>query len=316
MASSPARDIRRALRSLVALTTLGLGVVVPVGAQERVTLPLSPQLPASTRASGLGDAYVMSSPDGDAIFYNVALIDDGRGVAGSISRFGSASHFITAAGSVAWLRGGLGFGVSSLSSNGSSADVTGLTSREDQLWQRGDVVRSEQIAMVSYARTVFGFRVGGAGKLIDQRVSDEHSTRGAADLGVVRALGPVTLGFAARNLGPTFDFGSTPAQLPTTYTANAATRSRPLGPLDVVLAGSSSWLRGDFHAAGGGVELSYWPINGRTFTARLGYRWIEDSDLAPPTIGFGYSSDRIGIDYAFERVDEGHSTHRVSLRLR
>jgi hypothetical protein len=288
----------------------------PAAAQETVTLPLSPQLPASARASGLGNAYLVSSPDADAIFYNVALMDDARGVAGSISRFGSAAQVISAAGSVAWLRGGLGFGVSSLSSNGSSADVTGLTSREDRLWQRGSVVASEHVAMVSYARTLFGFRVGGAGKLIDQRAGAEDSLTGAADLGVARTLGPVTLGFSARNLGPKFEYATTEVQLPTTYTANAATRTRPLGPVDVALAGFSSWLRGDFHSTGGGVEVSYWPISGRTFTARIGYRWIENSDLSPPTLGFGYSSDRIGIDYAFEGIDRGHSTHRVSLRLR
>ena len=312
--SSPTRTFRRALRSLVTLAAIGFAA--PAEAQDAVTLPLSPQLPASTRASGLGNAYLVSSPDADAIFYNVALMDDARGVAGSLSRFGSAAQFISAAGSVAWLRGGLGFAVSSLSSNGSSADVTGVTSREDRLWQRGNVVASEQIAMVSYARTLFGFRVGGAGKVIDQRVGDEDSLSGAADLGVARALGPVTLGFSARNLGPGFDYSATEVQLPTTYTANAATRTRPLGPLDFAVAGFSSWLRGDFHSAGGGVELSYWPISGRTFTTRIGYRWIEDADLAPPAIGVGYSSDRIGIDYAFERIDEGHSTHRVSLRLR
>ena len=130
----------------------------PALAQDRPTLPLSPQLPASTRASALGNAYVLSAPDADAIFYNVALMDDGRGVAGSISRFGAASQFITAAGSIAWLKGGLGFGVSSLSSAASPTSVEGVSQREDRLWEHGDGVASEQIAVVSYARTMFGFR--------------------------------------------------------------------------------------------------------------------------------------------------------------
>ena len=308
------RDLARRLCGLFILAAVG--IATPASAQDHVTLPLSAQLPVSARANGLGDAYVMSAPDADAIFYNVALMDDARGAAGSISRFGSAGQFIAAGGSVAWLRGGLGFGASSLSSNGSSDVVTGLTSREDHLWRQGDVVASEQMALVSYARTVFGFRVGGAGKLIDQRVGSEHSTTGAADAGVARTLGPVTLGFAARNLGPNADYGSTVFQLPTTYTANAATRTRAVGPIDIVLAGVSAWRRGDFHAAGGGVEISYWPISGRTVSARVGYRWIEESEFTPPTLGFGYSSDRIGIDYAFERIDEGKATHRFSFRLR
>lgn len=298
------------------LAALLLTCASHASAQQPLTLPLSLQLPASTRASGLGNAYVLSAPDAEAIFYNVALMDDGRGVAGSVSRFGSASQLITAAGSVPWLRGGLGFGVSSLSSSASPANVTGSVAPEDRLWVDGEAVASEHVAQVSYARTVFGFRIGGAGKFIDQRAGDDHSASGAADLGVARTLGPVTLGFAARNLGPKADYGDSTFTLPLTYTAAAATRSRPLGPFDVILAGSSSWLRGDLRAAGGGVELSYWPISGRTFTGRLGYRWIEESDLAPLTIGFGFSSDRIGIDYAVERIEGGDATHRFSLRLR
>jgi hypothetical protein len=285
-------------------------------AQEPARLPLSAQTPASARAAGLGNAYLLSAPDADAIFYNPALMDDARGVAGSVSRFGSASQLITAAGSVAWWKGGLGFGASSLSYSAGSIDGGALARGEDALWEQGGVSASEQIAVVSYARALFGFRIGGAGKLIDERVADERSVRGAADIGVARALGPVTLGFSARNLGRDGDHEVIDSRMPMLFTAAAATRSRSLGPLDVAVAGASSWRRGDFHAAGGGVEVSYWPISGRTFTARVGYRWIEASNVSPPTLGAGYAGDRVAIDYAFERIDEGRATHRITLRVR
>ena len=293
-----------------------LFAVTQAAAQTPASLPISTQLPASVRAAGLGNAYVLSSPDADAIFYNVALMDDGRGVAGSMSRFGPGSRLLTAAGSIAWSKGGLGFAASSLVFSAPSIGSGALARGEDRLWQEGSVTAAEQVALVSYARTVKGFRIGGAGKLIDQRAGEERSVSGAADLGVARALGPVTLGFSARDLGASAEYESLESRMPTTFTAAAATRSRPLGPLDVTLAGSSSWRRADFHSAGGGVEISYWPISGRTFTARVGYRWIDNSDLAPPTLGIGFTGDRISIDYAFERIDDGRSTHRLGLRLR
>ena len=289
------------------LTGLCLTVAAaPAAAQDR-DLPLAAQLPVSARAAGLGGAYLLSAPDADAIFYNPALMDGDRGLTGSLSRFGSASQLLSAAVGTIWWH----------ADRQAASPSSGAFARgEAGLWERGAVTASEQIGVVAYARTLFGFRVGGAARLIDLRAAGQRSVSGAFDVGVVRALGPVTLGFSAQHLGRDPDLGAVEATLPRTMTAGAATRSKAIGPLDVSLAGSASWRGRDLSAAGGGVEVSYWPIRGRTFTARVGYRWVEESALAPTTFGLGYMGDSIGVDYAVEAVDEGRATHRITLRVR
>jgi hypothetical protein len=286
----------------------------PVGAQER-NIPVVVQVPVSARAAGMGNAYLLSAPDADAIFYNPALLDSARGISASLSRFGSGSQRLSAAAGFDWWDGALSFGITSLSYGAGSTDAGAFIDGEAGLWEHGSTTASEQVATVSYAQTLFGFRVGGAAKLIDQRRADERHVSGAADLGVARTLGPVTLGFSAQNLGRSPEFDAIDAKLPATLTVGAATRSRPVGPLDISLAGSSSWIRKDLHTAGGGIEMSDWPINGRTFTARVGYRWIEESAVTPMTLGVGFTGDVIGIDYAFEAVDGGRATHLITLRV-
>lgn len=285
-------------------------------AQVSLDLPVVVLVPASARAAGTGDAYPLATPDADAIFYNPALLDAARGISVSLSRFGSGSQSINAAGSVAWLGGGLSFGATSLSYGAASISDGAFARGEAGLFEQGGATASEQVALVSYARTKLGFRIGAAAKVIDLRVADEHHVSAAADVGAVRSLGPVTLGFSARNLGGSPDFTVVDARLPKTMTAAAATRTKAIGPLDVSLAGASSWRGRDLYTAGGGVEVAYWPISGRTFTARVGYRWIEASEVRPLTVGGGFMGDRFGVDYAFEDVRHGRPTHRVTLRVR
>jgi len=298
------------------VTGLCLIVVAAPAAAQDLDLPLAVQVPASARAAGLGGAYLLSAPDADAIFYNPALMDGDRGLTGSLSRFGSASQLLSAAVGTSWWHGGLSVGVMSLSYSAASFSSGAFARGEAGLWERGALEASEQVGVVAYARTLFGFRVGGAARLIDLRAGGGHSVSGAFDVGVIRGLGPLTLGFSAQNLGPDPDLGTVEATLSRTMTAGAATRSKAIGPLDVSLAGSTSWRGRDLHAAGGGVEVSYWPMRGRTFTARVGYRWVEASALAPVTFGLGYTGDSISLDYAVEAVDDGRATHRITLRVR
>lgn len=279
-------------------------------------VPLLVQLPASTRALGLGNAYPLGSTDADAIFYNPALLSSARGISGSIARYGSSSTLAGVAGAAEWWRGGVGLAVRALSWGAASPESGAFARGEAGLSESGGTAASELVATAAWARSFFGFRFGLAGKLIDLRAPGERSVTVAADLGVARSLGRVTIGVSGRNLGRDPDLAATNAELPATITLGAGTRTAAVGPLDLMLAASASWMRGDQLAAGGGVEISYWPVTGRTFAGRVGYRWVEDSDVRPLTVGAGFTGDRLAIDYAFEDVDGGDPIHRVTLRLR
>jgi len=287
----------------------------PVRAQTALA-PITLQMPGSTRALGMGNAYPFASVESDVLFYNPAFIVNARGLSGSVSMQGSASLLFTVSGAAEWWNGGVGFGMQSLTYS-AAGDAAGAYVRgEAGLSESGELAASEQVATASYARRLFGLRVGIAGKLFDYRVGGFRETTVAGDLGVAKDLGDVVVGLAGRNLGRdpgTDTFGT---DLPAELTLGAGSSAFQAGPLDVRLAASGSWRRDHTLAAGGGVEASYWPVQGRTFTGRIGIRWIEDSDLQPLTLGAGFTGDRLSIDWAFEGVDAGDATHRFTIRLR
>lgn len=250
----------------------------------------------NARVAALGGAFVLSVAESEAIFYQPGLTDGARGFSLSRAWLGDASA-ISVSGAGEWFGGGLGVGVQAFSAGS----------------------RGEQVASLAYGRsTMFGFRVGAVAKVADQSDAGGHETYGLADVGIARALGPAVLGLAARNLGPDPNFAAGEGRMPTVVTFGAATRTRPIGPFDFLLTARTSFPRdGDF-TFGGGAELAYWPISGRTFTARIGFVDGDDSATDPLTFGGGFAGDRITIDYAFQAGEGGSSgdLHRVTLRWR
>lgn len=305
--------------ALIGAATLTLAATA-AGAQTVINdvrpAPLALGMPGSSRALALGNAYPLGSAESDGIFYNPALLTSARGIAASVSRYGAGSMLFAVSGAAEWWNGGIGFGLQSLSYSAASTAAGAFSRGEAGLSETGETAASEQIVSAAYARTLFGFRVGIAGKLIDYRVDADREATAAADVGIVRSFGPATFGLTGRNIGrdPATDTFDT--ELPTDITLAAGSRTRATGPLDLMLAASVSWRRDETLAAGGGIEVSYWPIQGRTFTGRVGYRWIEDSDMRPLTLGAGFTGDRIAIDWAFEDVEKGDAVHRLTLRLR
>lgn len=251
---------------------------------------------AGARAGALGEAYVLSSAESDAIFHHPGLLDAARGIALSRVWLGSQAAVHSLSGAGEWWRGGLGFGVQALTSPG----------------------QSEQTASLAYARTMFGVRLGVVGKVVEQSVGGEREAYGAADIGIARTFGPVVLGLTGRNLGPDPSFDSGEGRLPMAVTLGAASRSQVVGPLDVILAARGTWHRDTTVSIGAGVEVAYWPITGRTFAARAGFSHFDGSTLSPLTLGAGFTGDRLSIDYAYQAGDLTSSAdvHRLTLRWR
>ena len=265
-------------------------------AQNDATQSALLTLNSSTRAAALGDAYVVSAAESDAIFHHPGLLDAARGISFSRAWIGSSGAAVSLSGAGDWFRGGVGFGIQALSTK----------------------AQSEQVASLAYARARFGLRIGVVAKVVDQRTGDSRETYAAADVGVARAIGTVLLGLTGRNLGPDPSFDSGDGRLPSTLTLGAATRSRATGPLDVILAARASWVRDGKFGFGGGLEAAYWPVSGRTFFARVGYSETDESGVQPLTLGGGFSGDRLTIDYSFQAgdTDAGADVHRVGLRWR
>lgn len=271
-------------------------------------VPLSVRLPASTRALALGDAFVLSSREAEAVFYNPAVVDSARGIGVGMEWFRAGNSLASAAGATEWMGGGVAFGLVSL---GYGA-VPGRVASPSGLADDGSLAVSEQAATLAYGRGLGWARVGVAAKVVQQRVGSGHGATAAVDLGAARGVGIFTFGAAVQNLGPAIDPGS--ASLPTRVTLGASTSSRRLGPLDLTATAAAVHTRSEGARVGGGVELAWWPIQGRTFVGRAGGRGGEGPEEW--TLGAAFLGDDVSLEYAYARLDGEAGAHRFGIRWR
>jgi len=104
--------------------------------------------------------------------------------------------------------------------------------------------------------------------------------------------------------------------LPGETVLGLGSRAAPLGPLDVAVASQLRVREDGEVVAGGGVEVAYWPVQGRTFIARIGLRDTVGAAASPTTFGIGFRGDEIQVDYAFLSSDEDMGLHRISVGWR
>ena len=318
-------DLGVATRRIVAATPRIVGAVLalalgaaPVVAQSGGILPQTTHLPASTRAMALGGAYAMESGHADAVFYHPALLEGASGFGLDWQRWGGESSAAAASAAVGWFGGGVGVGLRSLQYSVVSP-AAAAPGGQDHLFGVGSVPVSERVASVGYARTLpwLGVDMGVVVDLVDQRVGTSQHAVTLLDVGFARDVGPMTVAFSAHDIGekPLVEVDEVPAL----WTLGVGAYGRQVGPLDVGFAAHLGADHEEELTWGGGIEVGYWPIQGRTFVARVGVQDApEGSDLGNLTTGFAFWGDDITVEWAFRPVsgaDEG-GTHRFGVRFR
>ncbi|HEX7051363.1 MAG TPA: hypothetical protein VF188_14245 [Longimicrobiales bacterium] len=304
-----------AARGAACLSILALLCAPPVRAQGAARAPAVLELPASTRALALGGAFVSVGGDPDAIFYNPALLTAARGIGLAAQRYGSASTLATVSAAIEMEPGGIGIGVQMLD-YGAPADAapgTAFPTRGDLL-ERGPVPASDLVVSLGYARPVKGVRLGIVGKYIEQRVAGERAGTAAVDLGAAKELFGATIGLAIQNLGRGFDAGGTRIPLPRRITLSAAHPRKIVGPFDLITTASVATLEDWTVVPGLGVELAWWPVVGKTFVGRIGFRHAASDTVSPVTFGGAFIGDRFTLEYAYEGVEGPGGGHRVGIR--
>lgn len=293
---------------------------VDASAQAAGILPRAAHLPASTRAMGLGDAYAMTSGHSDAVFYHPALLTGSSGIGIEMQRWTQSGTAAALSGAVQWMGGGIGVGLRTLQYGALRPGAAAVPPGQDHLFDFGTEAVSERIATLAYAReAVLGIDLGVAVDFVDERFPSDSSNRHGVttfDLGAARELGPVTLGVTVHDIGtkPVFDSGTGPSRIE----LGVGGYGQEVGPLDIGFAAKVG-KDDDEVTWGGGIEVGYWPIQGRTFVARLGVQDVPSgSDASPFTAGFAFWGDDVTVEWAFRRfegADEG-GTHRFGLRWR
>lgn len=306
--------MRSTIRSAALLLSLAPAAL---SAQVEGILPRITQMSGSTRAMALGGAYMMDAGHADVIFYHPALLTGARGFGIDVQRWGPNSSSTAVSGAMQWLGGGIGVGLRTLQYSSFGSGTAAAPEGQDDLFDYGSVPVSERVATLAYARSIlFDIDLGVGANLVDERVGGSRQSVVLFDVSVAREVGPVVLGITAHDLGdkPVLDTGAKPTRV----VIGAGNYGQQLGILDYGYTATVGISDGEV-TYGGGVEIGYWPIQGRTFVARLGFQNIPDgSEAAPVTTGFAFWGDNVTVEWAFRPFSGGEEggTHRFGVRWR
>lgn len=273
--------------------------------------PAVVELLPGARSLGLGWVPQVGSDDPDLAFTHPALVQDLSGFQGGYTRFGDGSGAYTLAAAMEWFGGGVAVSLQTLEYVG---PASGPGAREDGLDDLlavppGGEGVSESAATLTYGRSLIGVRIGVSGRVFTQRYASEREMGGAMDVGAATTAGPVRVALSARNLGGDAD-------LPEEVVLGAGAYGRPLGPLDLGAAAQVRYRDDGGFEFGGGIELGYWPIRGRTFVGRVGFRNVLEGSARPFSLGGSFWGDSLVLDYAFQPVEGLDGIHRIGVGWR
>lgn len=300
------------------LLVVALSVPGALSAQFEGALPKTTTLAASTRAMALGDSYAMSSGHSDAVFYHPALLTGSSGFGGTMQRWNAPGSFTSFSAAFDLFGGSWALGGRSLQYGVPDGSTLVAPTGQDHLFVPGGDPVSERTVTLAYARDIVaGISAGLAVDLLDARINRAQHNVSLVDLSLAREVGPVSVGLTAHDIGekPFVDYGARPSRI----VLGAGAYGRQVGILDVGFATNLGLDAADELTYGAGVEVGYWPIQGRTFVARLGVQDTpEGSEASPVTMGLAFWADDLTVEWAFRPfsgADEG-GTHSVGLRWR
>ncbi len=273
-------------------------------------------IPASTRSMAMGNAFQLANPTSDALFYNPSLLSGPTAFEMARQTFGTHSSLVQMSAKTEWWKGGIGIGIQSLTyaENINYIQPSIVTQTEKELFKDGFNRISESVATLGYSMNLASIDWGISTKATEQGVGGTKGQSFAFDFGGSRQVGAFTFGVSHHNLGRQLTIRNSQMTLKDRTTLGAAFHDWILGPFDI--GGSAALSR---HSDGSisqhiGGEVSWWPVVGRTFTARFGIRNNEQEfQSAVLTFGMAFRGDAFGLDYAFNGIDGAGDSHRISI---
>ena len=311
--------VSNALLMVAATTALAGAISADANAQPLGVGPLVLRLAASARLLGMANAGITGN-DGDALFYNPAMLNNARGMAVSMQRFGSAatSGSLASVSQIGTMS--IGVGVQFLDWSATSQSYgTALHEGASHLSDGGSIPSSSTAITLGLVRAYHGHRLGLSAKYVEDRLGAQHDGTIAFDAGVMLpSFGFGQLSFVAQNLGEGLRIGGEKGSLPTRVGIGyGGGMYSAFEKFDFGLQTQLTVERGRFVRPAGGAELGYVPIEGVAIIVRAGLRLPKEKDESLATGGLGVTVDRISIDYAIEPFRGGRPvSHRLGLRIR
>ena len=271
--------------------------------------------PGSVEAAAYGNAPYLFGGGADLLFYSPALIARADGLSAGLHRYGSEGTLATLAA-----KGAVGLGDFAVGLQYLRYDVIGIPPAPDlqrMLVSPDGSPATEFAASLGYARELFGlFDAGFVAKYLELQLPRGMDRAVLLDLGVARELGPAMVSLSARNLGPDASVRRQGLKIPTQLTIGVSTRRFEVGELDMFLTSQVARRRDGEIVPAGGVEISYWPVQGYTFRLRAGLQRVVEDERSPLTFGLAFTGDALTLEYAFQAFDVDGNAHRFGLSFR
>lgn len=304
------------MRRLVFVAALAASLIPVRGrAQSGTGTAVLLELPASTRALALGNAFVAAGTDEAAIFYNPAqLAVIPKTSAGLSVQQWFLSSTLAAAAAATRLGGGtIAVGLQVVD-YGSTEQVIGDPGAGGG--QTGATVSAgDYAASIAYALAVHGVRLGATGKYISQRLVDRSGGTAAIDVGAAFDLMGITFGASLQNVGGDINIAADRWVLPRMVRVGTAVPIRGVGPVDLLGTFEVEHTRDGKTQPLGGVEMAYHATSDVTLLGRVGaLARPKDADISPVSFGGGLRARHLALDYAYEGSDVLGATHRVGVR--
>ncbi|MYA33858.1 MAG: hypothetical protein F4164_04105 [Gemmatimonadales bacterium] len=320
--AAPSPAARLAVSLPLAILAIGAGaaesraqVVQPARDAYRA---LVLQAPASVEAAAYGNAPHLRGGGADLLFYAPALIGRAGGMAAGLHRYGSEGTVATLASEGSVGLGDFAVGLQYMRYGGSGTAT--LPDLQYAAFADGEPV-TEFAASFGYARTLFGVvDAGVVAKYLE--LHSLHALRDralVADLGVAREFGPAMVSLTARNLGSDLETRAvtdSADRIPTQLALGISTESFEVGELDMFLTSQVARRRDGEIIPAGGVEISYWPVQGYTFRLRAGLQRVVEDRRSPFTFGLAFTGDALTLEYAFQAFHVDGNAHRFGLTFR
>jgi hypothetical protein len=285
-------------------------------AQAPAAGPLALLLPASPRATALGNAWGVAGRDDYSVFYNPAQIFPTNGIGASFTRYEWNATLGAFSSAVAVGPVNYAWGVEVVDFKAPAGASYPFVPAD--LTTTGTRNASSLVAATGASFLFKNFRAGVGLKYAEDRVDGSPGSAVPApisngvllgDFGVSHSLLSGTAAVSVENIGHDRSL-SVPLQ-----TALAWTRQMQAGDFDLAFAAQIS-ERNEWLGAGGGIEAGYGWIDGWSVAMRAGAHRTETAAQRPVSLGGSINADRLVLDYALEFFEGNRYAHHLSIRWR
>jgi hypothetical protein len=306
------------MRRLVVVAAFAASLLpAQVHAQTNSNSGLLLELPASTRALALGNAFVAAGADEAAVFYNPAQLATVHKVSAglSVQQWLLSSTLAAAAAATRLWGGTIGVGLQVLD-YGTTERVIGEPSGDGS--DPGSTTISaggDYVASLAYALGIHGLRIGATAKYVSQRLVDQSAGTGAMDVGAAFDIEGVTFGASLQNVGGDISLAGDRLPLPRTVRVGAAVPLRGVGPVDVLGTFEVARVEDGKTQPLGGIEVAYRATGDITLVGRVGaLARPEHAAISPVSFGGGLRAHNLALDYAYEGSDVLGALQRIGVR--